>query len=180
MVECEIRSFVSDDQYARLLAFFAVSAESLGEDCQVTYYYDCPQDLRIQKNSRYAKVWLKKGELHDESREEIEVRVGQDDFERLERLFEALGYKVEIKWFRHRRSYRWQGLDVSIDDTRGFGRILELEKRTDEAGQEPAISELKTRLAELGIEQTPKQEFQSRFEHYRRNWRQLTAESVAA
>lgn len=180
MVECEVRSLIDEDQYARLLAFFEANAESLGEDRQVTYYYDCPQDLRIQKNSHYAKVWLKKGEIHDESREEIEVRVRIDDFEELDELFRALGHQVEIKWYRHRRSYRWQGLSVSLDDTRGFGRILELEKLTDMSGRETAISELKAGLAKLEIEQTPKEEFQKRFDYYRQNWRQLIAELAAA
>src|SRR5690348_2242100 len=62
-IECELRAFVDDAQYEALRARFDAEAEARGEDEQVTYYFDASVDLRIQRNSQYAKIWLKKGAL---------------------------------------------------------------------------------------------------------------------
>jgi predicted adenylyl cyclase CyaB len=172
-VEVEIRSFLTPERHAVLIERLKLEGEFLGEDEQVTWYFDGPQDLRIQKNRRYAKVWLKKGRMHDEKREEIEVRVAKDDFGRLAALFETLGFQVSVKWFRTRNRFRWNGIDVALDHTKGYGHIIELEKLTAPEGQDAALEELKAGLEELGVSLTSKEEFQSRFEHYRRHWREL-------
>ena len=49
-IECEIRSFISEKEYKKLIARFKKEAEFLGADEQVTYYFDSKEDLRIQKN----------------------------------------------------------------------------------------------------------------------------------
>ena len=101
-IEVEIRSFITKEHYEQLLDFFKVQGELLKDDTQETFYFSGEQDLRIQRNNFYAKVWLKKGKLHDAQREEIEIHVERNDFEMLEQLFLTLGYTVSIKWFRHR------------------------------------------------------------------------------
>jgi hypothetical protein len=53
------------------LKFFEKNGESLGVDHRETHYFDGKEDLRIQKNDGFSKIWLKKGRLHDEAREEI-------------------------------------------------------------------------------------------------------------
>ncbi|MDD2388098.1 MAG: hypothetical protein PHP52_15095 [Bacteroidales bacterium] len=40
---------------------------------------------------------MKKGKIHDDSREEIEIKFDKNDFEKLETLFLSLGYNIEIK-----------------------------------------------------------------------------------
>ncbi|GEM_PF-2211807 len=71
-IEVEIRSFISKDQYQELITFFHKNGQFKGEDNQETYYFDAEQDLRIQRNHTHSKIWMKKGKLHDEHREEIE------------------------------------------------------------------------------------------------------------
>lgn len=39
------------------------------------------------------------------------------------------------------------------------------------------MGDLKDKLKELGIELTPKEEFDKKFEYYKKNWRQLTNET---
>jgi len=68
----EIRSFISPEKYQELLTFFHKEGVFLHEDNQETFYFDAKQDLRIQRSNTYSKIWLKKGKLHDEHREEIE------------------------------------------------------------------------------------------------------------
>lgn len=174
-IECELRSFVTDGQYRALLAFFGANAKALGEDEQVTYYYDAPQDVRIQRNRTHAKIWLKKGSMHDDAREEIEVQVPKDDFDKLERLFDAMGYAVKIKWFRSRRVFEWDGVRVCLDHTLGYGHIIELETMTDEAGREEAVRSLRVKMEQLGVRPTPKPVFNERFDYYREHWQELLA-----
>ena len=173
MVEVELRSFVTDDEYDRLLGFFSFNAKDLGEDEQVTFYFDAPQDVRIQLNSQYAKLWLKGGKIHDERREEIEVRFARGDFEKMEKLFAALGYGVKIKWFRKRHSFDWNGIAVALDDTKGYGKILELESLVAPEESQAALEHLKGKMSELNIAITPREVFDRRFKDYEADWRNL-------
>jgi len=172
-IECEIRSFITKNQYDSLIRKLKKEARFLGEDEQTTYYFDCEQDLRIQKNSKFSKIWLKKGEIHDENREEIEVRTDKNDFEKLEHIFLALGYKIEIKWFRKRHSFKWGGTSVAVDFTKGYGYIIELEKMTTEKQKTKALAYLRDKLSELKIPLTPKEEFNKKYLYYKKNWRKL-------
>jgi len=176
-VECEIRSFIEADKLAELDARFRAEGEYLGEERQETHYFDCTQDLRIQQSDSGAKLWLKRGALHDDAREEIEIRCSRDDFSKLGEVFGELGYGVEIKWFRHRRRYSWRGVKATLDSTKGYGDILELESLVSESERETALAHLRELMAELGIEPTSKEEFQRRYEEYKREWKERVVEA---
>lgn len=175
-IEAEVRSFLTKEQFDKLLTYFEKEAKRLKEDYQETFYLDCEQDLRIQRNDFFAKVWLKKGKLHDDHREEIEVKVERDQFEELEKLFVALGHQVEIKWFRKRHQFDWDNITVCLDYTRGYGYIIELEKMCEEGEQDATVKLLKEKLASLNIPLSPKEAFKEKFEHYKENWKTLTKE----
>ena len=78
-IEVEVRAFVTDEKYDELKKFFGKKAIQKGEKEEETHYLDCNADLRIQKNNDYAKIWLKEGRIHDEARNEVEVRVKPDE-----------------------------------------------------------------------------------------------------
>ena len=80
-IEVEIRSLITETKYNELIDFFKKESKFLGEDYQETFYFDSEQDIRIQKNKAYSKIWLKKGKIHDEFREELELKFNIDDFE---------------------------------------------------------------------------------------------------
>ncbi len=173
-IEVEIRSFISKEKYNKLKKYFDKKAKFISSDEQETHYFDCDQDLRIQKNQHYSKVWLKKWEdLHDDAREEIEIKFNKDNFPEAQKLFNALGHQVEIKWFRKRLSYEWEDINVCLDHTRGYGFILELEKMASENDKAKALSHLKSKLSELNIDLTPKEEFSKKYEYYKENWQKL-------
>ena len=176
-VEVEVRSFVTKEKYEELLSFFRNNAEFVNEDYQETFYFDSKEDLRIQKNNFFSKIWLKKGKMHDESREEIEIKFGKSEFEKLEKLFLSVGFNVQIKWFRTRHTFKWQGVDVMVDFTRGYGYIIEIEKISEEQEKDKTLAMLKEKLEQLGIKQTPKEEFDAKFKHYKEYWQKLVAES---
>ena len=173
-IEVEIRSFITKEKYGELIEFFKKNGKFLEEDEQETYYFDCDEDLRIQKNNFFSKIWMKKGKIHDEQREEIEIKFAREDFEKLEKLFISIGFKVKIKWFRKRHNFDWKEISISIDYTRGYGYIIELEKMADEIGKDKTLEELKEKMKELNIPLTPKEEFNARFEDYKENWKELT------
>ena len=105
-IEVEVRSFVPKERYEELIEFFKKEGEFVNEDYQETYYFDSEEDLRIQKNDFFSKIWMKKGNIHDDHREEIEIKFDKDKFEELEKLFLSLGYSVQIKWFRKRHNFK--------------------------------------------------------------------------
>ncbi len=172
-IEVEVRSFINENQYQQLLEFFSKEANLIKEDYQESYYFDCPEDLRIQRNNDGAKIWLKKGEIHDDAREEIEIKVAKEDFENLEQLFQTLGYEVEIKWFRNRSQFKWDDIKVCIDYTKGYGHIIELEKICQEEDKEKEHQMLMKKLKSLNIEISSKKSFNEKFEYYKENWKSL-------
>ena len=178
--EAEIRSFVDDAQYASLETYFRRESEFMGEECQETHYFDTDVDLRIQCNDHFAKIWMKKGAMHDMAREEHEVRFDRAQFGAAGAIFAALGYKVKIKWFRKRLSFRWGDVTVALDDTLGYGKILELEKMTTEENQGAALADLKAKMAQLGVGITPKEDFDARFNDYARNWEKRISDAQKA
>lgn len=172
-IEVEIRSFISKDQYEKLLDYFKQNAKLLKEDYQETFYFDCDEDLRIQKNDFFSKIWMKKGKIHDDHREEIEIKFDKDEFEKLEKLFLSLGFNVQIKWFRKRFEFQWEDISVCLDFTKGYGYIIELEKMAADENKEREYEKLKQKLLSLNIKITPKDEFDKKFIDYKENWKSL-------
>mgnify|MGYP003405835104 CR=1 FL=1 len=174
MIEAEIRSFLSKEQFAQLISLFQEQGTFINTDEQETYYFQSEHDLRIQKNNFFAKIVLKQGKVHDEAREELEIKVERDQFAGLESLFTSLGYPVKIKWFRTRHTFDWGDIKVMLDYTRGYGYIIELEKMCEEKDQSASLTLLKTKLAELGVSLTERAVFEEKFKNYEQNWKQLT------
>ncbi len=175
-VEIEIRSFISEEKYEELLKFLHQNATFVSKDYQETYYFDSKEDIRIQRNNFYSKIWMKKGKIHDEAREEIEIRFSREDFEKLEKLFLAVGLNVQIKWFRNRHTFKWEEVDVMLDYTKGYGHIIELEQVTDGEEKEKTLEGLKQKLASLSIHLTPKEEFEQKYTYYKEHWREFVNE----
>lgn len=175
-IEVEIRSFLTEQQYNNLIDYFKKNPEAslISKDNQETIYFDCPQDLRIQKNNFFSKIWLKKDALHSEAREEIEIKTTPENFDNLKKLFSELEYKEEIKWLRKRLTFQWKNdIKVMLDHTKGYGYIIELEKMSTPEKQDSALEELKQSLSDLNIKLTSKEEFNKAFQNYKENWRNL-------
>lgn len=172
-IEAEIRSFITKEQYEELMEFFMREAKLLKEDEQETHYFDAKEDIRIQKNKFFSKIWMKKGYMHSESREEIEIKTDKEDFEKLQKIFAAAGHNVKIKWLRKRHEFSWNDISVCLDYTKGYGYIIELEKMCSENDKEETIDLLKQKLAQLQIKLTSREEFERQFKYYEQNWKNL-------
>tara|TARA_Y100000034_G_scaffold45400_1_gene55833 strand:+ start:11450 stop:12001 length:552 start_codon:yes stop_codon:yes gene_type:complete len=172
-IEVEVRSFISKEQYEKLLEFFKKNAELVKEDFQETHYFNCDEDLRIQKNNFGSKIWMKKGKIHDDSREELEIKTSKEDFNNLSKIFNSIGLCVEIKWLRDRKQFNWRGIKVCLDYTKGYGYIIELEKMSSEENKEKILEEIKQKFNELKIVISTKEEFEKKFNNYKENWENL-------
>ena len=117
---------------------------------------------------------MKHGQIHDNFREEIEIKTEKENFDELEKLFRALDFSTEIKWFRKRKEYKWEDITVCLDDTKGYGKIIELEKMSNNEQKEQVHAFLKNKLNDLKVELTPKEEFKKKYEYYKENWKTLT------
>lgn len=129
--------------------------------------------MRIQKNNFTSKIWLKSGKLHDSYREEIEIHTDKGSYDKLQRLFDRLGYKQEIKWIRNRKESLWDEINVCLDYTVGYGYIIELEIMGSEKNKDEKLGILKSKLKELKIKETPKKEFEKAYEYYKKNWKKI-------
>jgi predicted adenylyl cyclase CyaB len=172
-IEVEVRAIIGREKYEELLKFFSKNAKPLKDDYQETYYFDLDSNLRIQRNSGSSKLWHKSGNVHDEMMEEIEIEAKRGDFEKLEKFLNKLGHAVKVKWFRKRKQFYWGGIVVSLDYTRGYAHIIEMEMVSDEKSGERNLELLKRRFRELKIPITPKEEFKKRYDNYVKNWREL-------
>lgn len=172
-IEVEIRSFITKEKYEELLDFFKQNAEFLKEDYQETFYFDCKEDLRIQRNNFFSKIWMKKGKIHDNHREEIEVKFDRKEFENIKKMFLALGYNIEVKWLRKRFRFKWGNITVCLDFTKEYGYIIELEKICSEETKQQELESLRQKLKSLDVKITPKEEFNKKFQYYKENWKFL-------
>ena len=172
-IEIEVRAFITQEKYQTLLEFFKQNSELVKEDLQETHYLDCEQDIRIQKNNFDTKIWMKKGKIHDDAREEIEIRLNKESFENMKEIFCSAGLATKIKWIRDRKQFNWNKIKVCLDYTKGYGYVLELEKIGSEENKEIILEELKQKMNELNIVITPKEEFDAKYNYYKENWRAL-------
>lgn len=173
LVEAEIRSFLSKEDYLRLLQRFQNEAERLQpRSTQETLYLHGKEDLRIQRTEidgspPEAKLILKEGKLHDTARGEHEVFFDVHQFEQLIALFTAMHHPVELAWHRIRYTFRWQGTIITLDDTRDYGYVIELERKGSPEAAEPALQAMRIQLTELGIEETPRATFDRAYASYK-------------
>ena len=177
-IEVEARSFIDDRQYSEILSKLRKGARFIKEIDEETVYFSGKKDLRLRRNKKEAFLILKEGKIHDDHRKEFEVKMNISDFENMENLLKSLGYEIEIKWFRKRLEFQQGDIKILLDDTKGYGKIIELE-RIVLAGEEKEIhKELKDKLKCFNIKITSKEGFNKAFENYKKNWKNLTVLGV--
>ncbi len=173
-IEVEIRSFITKERHDELVKFFNKNGKLIKEDNQETHYLNAKGDLRIQKNDYFSKLWFKTGQMHDEAREEYEIKLPVQQFADLEKIFSLMGHTAKIKWYRKRLEYSWRGATVCLDYTRGYGYIIELEKMCSSGEKAKSLKELRALMSALKIPITPKSEFDRCYRGYVKNWKKLT------
>lgn len=87
-IEVELKLIVTDKQYEMLKEFFDNNANFIQENEEETQYLDCKEDLRLFKSQEHSKICLKQGgDCHDQIREETEIILPKEEFEKAEKYF---------------------------------------------------------------------------------------------
>ncbi len=173
-IEVEARSFITGSQYEDILAILKTNAKFIKEMNEETIYFSGDRDLRLRKNEEEAFIILKEGKIHDDYRKEYEIKFRVSDFENMKNLLKSLGYDIEIVWLRKRIEFSRGDLKILLDNTTGYGKIIEIEKMVQIGEEQNIHKELKDVLIkDFNINITSKKEFNKAFEYYKNNWRKL-------
>jgi len=173
-IEIEARSFVTKKQCKNLIKKLKKEARFVDSINEETVYFSGPgKDLRLRRDDENAFIILKEGRIHDSSREEIEIKFDRVEFKNIEELFKRLGYVDAVRWFRKRIIYKWGEIKILLDDTKGYGLIIELEKLGKTGKRRKIYKDLRNKLESFGIKVTSKEEFDRKFEYYKKNWRKI-------
>lgn len=170
-IEVEIRALVTKEKYAELRERLDAECEFSGEEHQVSYYFDAPVDLRAQESDTYSKIWMKSGAMHEGSRKELELQFAKQDIAVAKELFTALGFPVNIIWDRKRRTYRSDDITICLDDTKGYGYIIEVELMSNEGEEGASRERLLALFKKYAVDETPKAEFDAKFADYKVHWK---------
>lgn len=177
MIEVELRTFIDQNKYNELLTYFKQNDTEIITQKQITYYFKGDQDFRLMLTNDFCQLWLKKGEIHDDAREELVVKVDNQYKNDLIGMLKLLGFDSEIKWFRVRNSFIWNNINVTLDYTHGYGYILELENLVQDESQIQYGKEILNKgFEELKIIVSDKQLFKEKYEDYKINWEKYTSE----
>jgi len=141
---------------------------------QLNWYYIAPwkNDLRIRKTETESYLILKVWDMHDESKEEYEVKCDREEFEKLDKMLSKLGYSYDTKWFRYREEFEFNGFNITLDENSGFWWMAEIEKVVEEWEEEQAKKEILEFAQSLGLDPTPKSDLDLIYNHYKKNWKE--------
>jgi predicted adenylyl cyclase CyaB len=175
MIEVELRTFISEQQFNQLLQHLLSTGDELEHTRQITHYLNHPTDTRVQISTEGGRVWQKLGKMHERSRQELEVLMSKINAEIMLDIFHNLGFSMKVSWYRERRAYQIGEMTVSLDNTIGYGRILEAEIRCAESEIDTSHNKLQAFFGSLGLKPGTKEEFDAAFTDYLRTWREKTS-----
>lgn len=174
MIEVELRAFITSQQYDCLLQYLLKEGEEVEHTRQITYYLDHGVDTRVQIFGDGGRVWQKLGKMHQSARKEYEIIMSRSDARKMLEIFHNLDFNVRVCWFRERRKFNVGKIAVALDNTIGYGRILEAEISCEEGEVELNRQVLLDFLNKLDITPTNKQTMDMAFSDYLRTWREKT------
>jgi adenylate cyclase class IV len=119
-------------------------------------------------------LWQKLGKIHDVARSEIEIILQKEDGEKLLYIFNNLGYNIKLVWFRERKSFKLNNINIELDNTVGYGRILEAEILCEESEVERSKVELLNFFNKYNLSISSKEVLDTAFNTYEANWASLT------
>jgi predicted adenylyl cyclase CyaB len=135
-IEIEFRSIFSKEKHNQLQAFLNENAADLGQDDKDVFFYIFPDKLLKVVNNiskKNAKLVLKLNKIgQGSSFEEIEVPFDTSDFEKLNSIFQNLGYSKSMRSFQKRHNYNYRGVEIALKYSDSWGYHAELEQVVDD------------------------------------------------
>lgn len=99
---------------------------------------------------------------------EEEVSLSLDE---LDQKISDAGFSCQAKWSRAREEYSFKGVNVCLDKNAGYGYLAEFEKMVgDEKEIEAARNELRSLMAEVGVDELSQDRLERMFAHYNEHW----------
>ena len=78
-----------------------------------------------------------------------QIKFEKEEFEKLEKLFLALGFNVQIKWFRTRHTFEWENINVMIDTAK---EAIENLSQIASSSQAPRAYEVLAKLIDTTVQ----------------------------
>jgi len=178
LYEVEVSSLLKPAGYKRLYKYLEKNSKLINKEEAETVVLAASQgDLRLVRANDKVKLICKTGDVFQEVRAEMEVLVDIKDADKLEEIFLALGFKIACQYKKKRVHFRWQGTKISLDNIKGFGLMIEMEKLVDARLVKKSEIELREKLQKLldslEIPTTPVVKLNKMYRNYLDNWQVL-------
>jgi len=153
MLEIEAKAWADLPELERRLE--ELGASYLGEEFQNDIYFQHPsrnfvetdEALRIREVEGKLTFTYKGPKLDHLTKTREELNVDIHDRKRLEEVLHRLGFRAAARVEKRRRNYLTSGYRVMLDEVKGVGDFVEIEKEAQEYEPEELIAFLDT----LGI-----------------------------
>lgn len=178
LYEVEVRSLLKPAGYRKLYSYLKKQGKLLEDIKEETINFQSSQgDLLLRRSEVNTKLTYKVGRVTDDIRSEMEVIADKNDFEEFEQIMLALKFKVNSRWFKKRKKFRWQGCTICLDDVKGLGLMIEMEKLVDSRMRVKARKDLQQKLKGLfdkyDLSVTVKPAMDKVLLNYNKNWKKL-------
>jgi adenylate cyclase class IV len=106
------------------------------------------------------------------ARMEFEKPIERLTLDKLDKLVLKSGFVYQAKWSREKTDYDYQGTNVTISFSPGYGYLAEFEKIiTDPTLATETKNELREQMKELGAKELSQDRLARMFDYYNMNWR---------
>ncbi|OIO46593.1 MAG: hypothetical protein AUJ28_02315 [Parcubacteria group bacterium CG1_02_37_51] len=178
LYEVEVRNILKPQGYRKLDNYLKKHARLIEQKQEETICFRVKKgDLLLRRNEGEVKLTYKDRDVIHDIRAEMEVLMGLNDFDATQEMLQALKFTIKMKWYKRRKIYRWQGVIIALDNVRGQGLSMEMEKLVDGRLRKKAQTELQVRmealLDELSIKSYPKKDLDAMMVYYRQHWAKL-------
>ncbi|MFH1667639.1 MAG: CYTH domain-containing protein [Candidatus Komeilibacteria bacterium] len=175
LYEVEVRNILKPQGYRKLDNYLKKHARLIEQKQEETICFRVKKgDLLLRRNDSEVKLTYKDRDVIQDIRAEMEILMGLNDFDAIQEILQALKFTIKMKWYKRRKIYRWQGVIIALDNVKGQGLSMEMEKLVDGRLKKKAQIELQVRmiklLNELNIKIYPKKDLTAMMQYYHQHW----------
>ena len=136
LLEIEIKSYC-DNIDDVILKLEALGAEFISSENESDLYFSHPcrdykktdEALRVRKTETRNFITYKGPKIGKVSKSRLETEVEVDDYEGTLTILDHLGFKVVDKVEKERTKYKFEQIEICVDNVLGVGDFVELEKK---------------------------------------------------
>lgn len=169
-MKLEKRTFIEEEKYEEIISFLDENAEKKLVERQIIDTYHSENDFRMIRTKEYVKLDLKTNVNNEENVVYISKKYEKD----LIRMFFNLRMSIDLKRYRIRNKYLYDGFYITVDNNLKFGRIFRVSMIYKEETEKKAAEEKVMKLFDsLGIVDMGIEKFNDLYRKYRMDWSDL-------